>query len=157
MAGFWHRNIRPEHFVKVGDTWKLESMVFNENYKEGNGIESEYLWNPTYQPPEAYGREDFTEEELDEMVVWNLGSLLVDLLLGHHKLKDKVILDKFQDKPFTFKALGVKKTFSSEINDLLAKMLHYNKKDRMTIPEMFSCEAISREVARLYKRGDTRK
>jgi hypothetical protein len=62
------------------------------------------------------------------MVVWNMGSLLVDMLLGHHKLKDKTILDKFKDRPFSFRALGVKKTFSTEVTTLLEKMLHYNKK-----------------------------
>lgn len=67
------------------------------------------------------------------MIVWNLGSLLLDILLSHHKLKDKSVLDKFKGKPFSFKALGVKKAFSNEITELLAKMLHYNKKERMTI------------------------
>ena len=57
MAGFWHRNIRPEHFVKSEGVWKLESMVYNEKYKEANGTDSEYLWNPAYQPPEAYEQE----------------------------------------------------------------------------------------------------
>jgi len=47
------------------------------------------------------------------MIVWNLGSLLVDMLLSHHKLKDKGILDKFKGKPFSFKSLGVKKVFSN--------------------------------------------
>jgi hypothetical protein len=77
------------------------------------------------------------------MIVWNLGSLLLDILLSHHKLKDKAVLDKFKGKPFSFKALGVKKAFSNEITELLAKMLHYNKSERMTTAEMFSNEAIS--------------
>ena len=38
MAGFWHRNIRPEHFVKVGEMWKMESLVFNENYSDSDGL-----------------------------------------------------------------------------------------------------------------------
>ena len=59
MAGFWHRNIRPEHFVKVKKTWKLESIVFSESYEGTQGIKSEYLWDPQYQPPEAYEKTDF--------------------------------------------------------------------------------------------------
>lgn len=27
MNGYWHRNIRAEHFVKCGKLWKLESLV----------------------------------------------------------------------------------------------------------------------------------
>ena len=46
------------------------------------------------------------------MLVWNLGSLLVDMLLSHHKLRHKDVMDKFQGKPFSFKAVGVKKMFS---------------------------------------------
>jgi hypothetical protein len=46
------------------------------------------------------------------MVVWNLGSLLVDMLLSHHRLKDQIALNKFKDQPFSFKAIGVKKKFS---------------------------------------------
>ena len=78
-----------------------------------------------------------------------MGSLLVDILLSHHKLKDKTVLDKFKERPFSLKALGVKKTFSPEMIELLEKMLHYDKKQRMTLSEMFSNETISREVARL--------
>jgi hypothetical protein len=28
VSGYWHKCIRPEHFVKVGNTWKLESIVY---------------------------------------------------------------------------------------------------------------------------------
>ena len=58
-AGFWHRNVRPEHFVKVKNTWKMESLVYNESNEDAEGYDSEYLWNSAYQPPEAYGRYDF--------------------------------------------------------------------------------------------------
>ena len=30
LAGYWTRNLRAEHFVKVGNHWKLESLVYNE-------------------------------------------------------------------------------------------------------------------------------
>lgn len=51
MSGFWHRNIRPEHFIKIKKQWKLESLVFSETYQDAQGVQSEYLWNPQYQPP----------------------------------------------------------------------------------------------------------
>ena len=46
------------------------------------------------------------------MIVWNAGSILVDLLLSHHKLKDQSVMKKFKGQPFSFKAIGVKKKFS---------------------------------------------
>lgn len=30
MEGFWHRNLRADHFVKVGNKWKLENIVYEE-------------------------------------------------------------------------------------------------------------------------------
>ncbi len=38
MSGYWHRNIRAEHFVKSGETWKMESLVLNEDYSKANGL-----------------------------------------------------------------------------------------------------------------------
>jgi hypothetical protein len=37
IAGYWHRNIRPLHFVKCGDVWKLESLVYSEEYLQAEG------------------------------------------------------------------------------------------------------------------------
>ena len=49
--GYWHRNVRPEHFVKVGDTWRLDSLVYSEDVTGTRGLDSEYTWNSAYQPP----------------------------------------------------------------------------------------------------------
>ena len=71
------------------------------------------------------------------MIVWNIGSLLLDLLLGSHRLSNKGIMDKFKNEEFSFPALGINKTIYSQFEEkthkLLAKMLHYNPKKRMTI------------------------
>ena len=45
---------RSEHFVQVGKTWKLQTLIFNEEYKQASGQESEFLWNPKYQAPECF-------------------------------------------------------------------------------------------------------
>lgn len=55
-----------------------------------------------------------------------MGSLLVDILLSYHKLKDKAILDKFKDSQFSWKAIGIKKKFTKVVSDILGKMLHYD-------------------------------
>lgn len=36
-AGYWHRNVRPLHFVKCGEVWKLESLVYSEEYQQAEG------------------------------------------------------------------------------------------------------------------------
>ena len=87
------------------------------------------------------------------MIVWNSGSLLLDMLLSHHKLKDQTILDRYRDQPFSFKGIGVKKRFSPLVEEILSKMLHYNPKKRMKVDEYFSNENINSEVARLNKKN----
>lgn len=70
--------------MKVKEDWKLKSLVLNTSRR---GFSSEFIWNPEFQPPEAYEKDDFTIEELDNTIVWNVGSLLIDLLAGKHVLK----------------------------------------------------------------------
>jgi len=42
--GYWHKNIRLEHFVKVGKLWKLKSAVYSENTENLQDFNSEYVW-----------------------------------------------------------------------------------------------------------------
>jgi hypothetical protein len=43
------------------------------------------------------------------MLVWNLGSLLLDLLLGGgtHKLSNRNVMDKFKGESFSFEKIGI--------------------------------------------------
>jgi hypothetical protein len=34
--GYWHKNIRPEHFVKIDNIWKLNSLVYCEQISLNN-------------------------------------------------------------------------------------------------------------------------
>ena len=43
------------------------------------------------------------------MVVWNIGSILIDLLAGTHVLSSKEIIKKFTDSNFDLKTIGIKK------------------------------------------------
>lgn len=58
--GYWHKSIRPENFVKIGNVWKLDSLVYSEDISKSKKLRSEYVWNPEYQPPEAYERDIHT-------------------------------------------------------------------------------------------------
>lgn len=75
------------------------------------------------------------------MVVWNLGSILLDMLLTTHKLKNKAVIDKFAGEPFSLEKLGigtaVSNKFSGDLKNLLGRMLHHNSKKRMTLDELF--------------------
>ena len=85
------------------------------------------------------------------MIVWNLGSLLLDLLLGSHKLSNIEVANKFKGQPFSFEAVGVKEEkyshFSMEVRQLLGKLLHYDPKKRMNSEELFNSKEICEEVA----------
>jgi DNA-binding CsgD family transcriptional regulator len=39
-------------------------------------------------------------------MVWDLGCILIHLLLGNHKLRNYEILEKFKGEPFSFKKIG---------------------------------------------------
>ena len=81
-----HRNIRPEHFVLVGGQWKLRAAVFtSENY----GVDNEFMISSKYQAPEEYSNSN-SDEDLDPcpIIVWNLGSILLDMIVGSHVLNN---------------------------------------------------------------------
>lgn len=146
--GYWHKCIRPEHFVKIGDMWKLDSLVYSEDISKCKNLKSEYAWNPLYQPPEVYERNisNFSDEEFLPIVVWNLGSLLLDLFFSVHKLNSYEILQGFKGKKFNLEDIKVKRTdlFSKKLKDILSRMLHYNPKSRMKLEEVFSNDYLSR-------------
>ena len=39
-----------------------------------------------------YEKDTFADEEMDEWIVWDLGCILIHMLLGSHKLKSKNIV-----------------------------------------------------------------
>jgi hypothetical protein len=75
------------------------------------------------------------------MMVWNLGSLLLDMLLGSHKLSTQEVTEKFKGQPFSLEAVGIKKEiaakFSEDTRKLLGSMLHYDPKKRMKLVDFF--------------------
>jgi hypothetical protein len=52
--GYYPINLRPEHFVQARESWKLISLVYDQNYHMHNGLKSEYIWDPLRQVPEAF-------------------------------------------------------------------------------------------------------
>lgn len=42
------------------------------------------------------------------MIVWNLGCILLEILLQNHKFPTKEAKDKIKNQPFTFKGFGLK-------------------------------------------------
>ena len=48
-AGYYHKNLRPEHIVCVDDVWKIESFVLNTDKRP---VKSEICWSNKYISPE---------------------------------------------------------------------------------------------------------
>jgi hypothetical protein len=48
------QNLRPEHFVLADGKWKIRCVVFDESDDKCKDLDSEYIWNPHYMPPELY-------------------------------------------------------------------------------------------------------
>ena len=78
-------------------------------------------------------------------MIWDLGCLLIHLLLGNHKLKNKATLSKFKNKEFSFESIGAKigASYSAELRQHLGKMCHYDKDKRMKIKEFFQLKYFS--------------
>ena len=77
LEGYTTRNIRSEHFVIQHKVCKLQTLIYNDEYAQANGVKSDYLWDCLYQAPECFGRTSFDDDEIKPMLVWNLGSILV--------------------------------------------------------------------------------
>ena len=53
------------------------------------------MWSPKHQAPECFGRGDFEDDEFNPMTVWNLGCIMLEMLIQTHKLSTKEIMNKF--------------------------------------------------------------
>lgn len=97
--GYWHKNIRAEHFVKVGNLWKLDSLVYHEDFIISSKLNSPYTFNTSYQPPEMYVKniKIISDTDAFPIVVWNLGSLLLDMFFSVHKLHSYDILKLYKN------------------------------------------------------------
>jgi serine/threonine protein kinase len=86
------------------------------------------------------------------MTVWNLGCILLHLIVSSHKLSNKTIMEKFKGKPFTFEAINIKSdrvnNLSTNLKDLLSVMLHYDPKRRMKLQSLFENSFASVEVSK---------
>ena len=91
------------------------------------------------------------------MVVWNLGCIMLEMLIQTHKLSTKEIMNKFQGEPFSFQKLGMKehtyKGFSEEMHEALGKMLHFFPKKRMTLEQLFENRFLSEDVAKHFEKN----
>lgn len=108
--------------------------------------------DPNYQPPEATNEKIFTEEQLDDKVVWDLGCILIFLLSGKNVLSCKKIHEKFKYRSFTFVKVGIHDLeISQDITGLLGRMCHYIPEKRMKPLQVFSQKILSKKVAEKLK------
>jgi serine/threonine protein kinase len=71
-------------------------------------------------------------------MVWDLGCILIHLLVGSHRLKNLEMLNKFKGEEFSFLKIGVtvEKKYSAQLKSILGKMCHYNKNKRLTVKQL---------------------
>lgn len=119
----------------------MESLVYSEDYSRAEGFSSEYLWSSKHEPPEFIPGKQYQDEEYNAMMVWNLGSILLHMLVGTHRLSNKDVTAKFKNKSFTFEAIGIKSDrvakLSQATKDLLGGLLHENPLQRTRLHALF--------------------
>lgn len=81
--GYYPVNVRPEQLVRVGNTWKLSSLVFDQDLH--SNTKCPMIWDPSRQPPEAFAGK-IPEEKICNTLVWDIGSILLNMLKGSHTL-----------------------------------------------------------------------
>lgn len=86
------------------------------------------------------------------MAVWNLGCILLQLLVGSHRLSNREVINKFKGKAFSFEAIGIKSDriakFSNTTKELLAGLLHHNPTKRTKLADLFKDKNASEAVAK---------
>jgi hypothetical protein len=71
------------------------------------------------------------------IIVWNLGSILLDMIIGSHVLNNEKVLRKFTNQEFSLKSIGSNKKMSYDLESRLGSMLHYNPEERMKMFEIY--------------------
>lgn len=109
-----------EHIVCVDDVWKIQSFVLDSKIHVSS---SEFAWSPEGSSPEDRAKEsELPEEQIDEQLVWNLGIIGLQMVLGPNFAYSKINNDV--SIPWN----KVKDSVSMSMFDFLKKALKTNFK-----------------------------
>lgn len=80
------------------------------------------------------------------MIVWNMGSILIDLLAGKHVLDSYEIIKVFADSDYNLQTIGIKKEIQEETREFIKRSLAFDPENRMSVEELFKYSFIKYRI-----------
>jgi tetratricopeptide (TPR) repeat protein len=93
-----HRDLKPANVIKVGEHWKMADFGFAKSLNRGSVQATLVGGTERYMPPEMFERQ-WISTKWD---IWSLGVMIVEMLAGHHPIKDPINSVTIQQEPIDF-------------------------------------------------------
>lgn len=123
--------MRPEHFVQVRGQWKLASLVYDQDLH--GGLKSTLVWDPLRQVPEAFDNAHLEEVDMCNSLVWDIGSILLNLIQGAHQLTSREKIRRLCADGLRLQNMKL----SQDIIKLLREMLEFDAERRMKLIDLY--------------------
>ncbi|MEA5488659.1 MULTISPECIES: protein kinase family protein [Pseudanabaena] len=90
-----HRDLKPANVIKVGKKWKMADFGFAKFLNKGSVQATLIGGTDRYMPPEIFERQWISTKG----DIWALGVMIVEMLAGHHPIKDPITSTNIQKEP----------------------------------------------------------
>lgn len=119
---YYPQNIRPEHFVRVDNKWKIKCVVFSDNVL---GVDCEYFWNPSYTAPQLYCPKSNTL--LSPQIVWGIGCIALFIIEKKHLLSNLSEIKSTYSQGFSHLSRRLQNFLNKTLNPDPAQRINLNK------------------------------
>ncbi|MCY7333276.1 MAG: tetratricopeptide repeat protein [Pseudanabaena sp. CAN_BIN31] len=121
-----HRDLKPANVIKLGNKWKMADFGFAKSLNKGSVQATLVGGTERYMPPEIFERQWISTKG----DIWALGVMIVEMLAGHHPIKDPITSVTIQNKPIDLD--GVPDKWMEIVNGCLQK----DHKERWTAQQI---------------------
>jgi serine/threonine protein kinase len=90
-----HRDLKPANVIKVGKKWKMADFGFAKSLNKGSVQATLIGGTDRYMPPEIFEKQWISTKG----DIWALGVMIVEMLAGHHPIKDPITSTTIQKEP----------------------------------------------------------
>eukprot|EP01028_Stygiella_incarcerata_P009336 TRINITY_DN43_c0_g1_i1.p1 TRINITY_DN43_c0_g1~~TRINITY_DN43_c0_g1_i1.p1 ORF type:complete len:435 (+),score=142.67 TRINITY_DN43_c0_g1_i1:113-1417(+) len=131
--GIAHRDLKPENLLLDGDTLKISDFGLSSLTGEGRDVLTTTCGTPNYVAPEVLAEKGYDGMRAD---IWSCGVILFVMLAGFLPFDDPTLSGLFSK--IEKGDYRVPRFFSSEVGDLVRRMLVLNPAKRISIDKIKS-------------------